>query len=245
MSFRSLRFFLALAALALIPLLGFSAEKDQVLSDHWYTIRVGKDKYGYYNDRMERKQGRLFFQNRVWKLEEDFINEEQLGAFAEPNEALKPLFFNFHSTYRTTETNIDGTVNDKQQLSIRVKRGGQELPVVKKVLPTKTIFSVFFPAWLQMRAAGMKPGASLPFLTILEDNIEENFATVSGRVKMEKPDEFANQSKTRKFMVDYRGVKTLWWLDDKGIAVKIERPEQNMVVERVSEATAKKFLDQK
>src|SRR3990167_407367 len=94
-------------ALATSALAATSAPKDEkVVWDAWYTVTL-KDKthYGYYNDKLEIRQGKLFGQNRYWKNEENFINEETLGVFAAAN--LTPLFFNFRRIYRSNETIID------------------------------------------------------------------------------------------------------------------------------------------
>jgi len=218
-----------------------------VLSDDWYTITLGAGAngkpYGYYNDHVEIKKGRLFYQNHVWKREEDYINEEQLGAFAENSPELIPLFFNFHSTYRTSETSIDGTVVDGKLLTVRAKQGGSELPIVKKALTSKTFFSIFFPYWLKQHLAELKPGKTLSFRTILEDNIEQGFNTVYGSVKQEKPDAFAEKSGTKKFLVDYRSLRSFWWLDAEGTCLRMEMPQQKMLVQKVNKAQAQAFLN--
>ena len=217
----------------------------KVLLDAWYTIKAnGKTPYAYYNDRVEERGGKLFFQNHVWKKEEDYINEEQLGAYAQPDGNLTPLFFNFHSVYRTTETSIDGTVTDGKSFAARIRKGEQELPVVKRSVPAGTIFAVFFPVWLKMNALNLKPGQNLAFRTILEDDLANSFALAPGRIQAEKPDPKAKASGTRLFSVDYRDARSLWWLDDQGVVARVEMPAQRVLVERVAgEAEARRFLE--
>lgn len=221
-----------------------SAPADKLLWDAWYTISLNDgSRYGYYNDRVELRRGRVYFSNRVWKKEEDYINEEQLGAYAEADKELTPLFYNFHSTYRTTETRIDGTVSSAGSgriLTVKVRRGENELPQVRKSLSPKTLFSSLFPVWLKDRAAEMKSGQSLPFVTVIEDNVEQSFATVTGRVRREKDEP---GSKLSKFLVDYKGVKSFWYLDSAGVAEKIEMPAHGTLVQRVPAETAKKYLE--
>jgi len=222
------------------------AKSDKTLSDDWYTISLGagaqKQAYGYYNDRVEIKKGRLFYQNHVWKKEDDYINEEQLGAFAENNAELTPLFFNFHSTFRTSETTIDGTVIDGKTLSVRIKKAGSELPVVKKGFVSKTFFSVFFPYWLKAHQSEILPNHSASFKTILEDNIDQGFSTVYGSVKIEKPDAFAEKTGTKKFQIDYRDLRSYWWLNSEGTCVRMELPQQKMLIEKVSKSQAESSL---
>jgi hypothetical protein len=218
---------------------------EQRLSDSWYTVTVNKVlRYEYYNERIELRKGRLFFQSHVWKREEDFINEEQLGAYAETNADVSPLFYNFHSTYRSTETTIDGTVRDGKELSVRVRKGNSDLPLVKKNLPQKAFFSIFFPVWLSFRVSSLKPGATLSFYTVLEDNLETNFSVVTGNVRLEAPDEYAKRTQASKLLVDYRGLRSHWYVDGKGIPLRIDMPEQKTLVERVPRDAAEKFLDE-
>lgn len=219
-------------------------EADKLIYDAWYTITVdpGATRAGYYNDRVELRKGRVFFQNHVWKKEEDYINEEQLGAYAENTPELAPLFFNYHSTYRTTETSIDGTVSGGRSLSIKARKGSNELPVVKKMLPKGTFFEVFFPLWLSARAKELQPGQSKSFNAVFENTIEDGFRTVSGRVKMEKPDE--SMPGVSRFKVDLSGMKSVWWVDAQGIPARIEFPSLSTVVERSTREKAQKFLEE-
>lgn len=233
----SLPYFLSLATLVLA-----FATPLQASWNVWYTITLpGGVRYGYYNEKMERRDGKLFYQVQSSKREEGFLNEDQLGAFSTEN--LTPLFYNFHSTYRAQETFIDGTVGEKRLLTVKVRRGDAPPQLFKKSLPPDCFFEAFFPYWLKSKASELnRPGASLPFKTILEDNIDESFAIVHGRVRMEKPDTDPDLAKLKKLTVEYRGVKTVWWIDDNGLAARIERPGQGILVERVSEEKAKKFL---
>lgn len=217
--------------------------QTKVLGDHWYTVAVGEGvPYAYYNDRIEIKDGRLFYQNRFWKKEEGYINEEQLGGFSENTAELKPLFFNFHSMYRTTETNIDGTFKEDGTLTARIRRGEKELPVVTKAVPKGAILSIFFPIWLGKQLGTMEPGQSRSFLSVIEDNLELAFVTVTGRVRMEKPDEFAKKSKTRKLTVDYRDQRSIWYVEESGAPVRIVMNGQQALVSRVSKKEAESFL---
>ena len=216
--------------------------ESKLLWDAWYTITVSETlHYGYYNERVELKRGRLHFQNHMWK-KEGYVNEEQLGAFAENDDDITPLFYNFHSTYRSSETNIDGTVIEGKTLNVRIKKGGAEMPVIKHSLPPKAIFSVFFPLWLKSRVYGPNAVKTAPFLSILEDNLEAGFLPLNGRMKVEKPDSIAQSTGTTKVSVDYRNMKSTWWIDEKGSAARIEMPAQKAVIVRVSKEKAEAFL---
>lgn len=214
-----------------------------VLYDAWYSVTLnGKVHYGAYHDRVERQGDRLFYKNQFWKNEEGYLNEEQLGAYAMDDENLTPLFFNFHSTYRSTETNVDGSVKDGSIFSVKATRSGKELPVIKRSVPRKLIFSVFFPAWLSRKASSLKQNQSVSFMTILEDGIENEFATLTGTVRLEAPNDASKKPKTKRVVVDYRGIRSFWYLDESGWPVRIEMPEQKTVIQKTTEAEAKTFL---
>src|SRR5688572_7979786 len=112
-----------LIALLLPPPASATTEARKVLWDHWYTMTLNKrTHYGYYNEKVEIRGDKIHFQNTLFKKEEGFINEEQLGTVATNDARLAPLYFNFHSTYRATETNIDGSTKDGI-LSAKVRQG--------------------------------------------------------------------------------------------------------------------------
>ncbi|HUP58761.1 MAG TPA: hypothetical protein VM598_14980 [Bdellovibrionota bacterium] len=227
-----------------------AAASPQALFDAWYTITVGagtpdETRYGYYNDRAESKEGKVYYLNKVWKLEEGFLNEEQLGAVSLDDADLTPQHFNFHSNYRSVETTIDGSVQNGKVLTINVRQGNGEPKRFKKVLPAKTYYEIFFPLWLGRRIASFQAGKSVSFSTILEDSIETQFEIVQGRVKVEPADEYAKKSGTTRVSVDYRGVKTFWWVDSSGVTTRIENPKLGQVVSKVDRSVAEAFLIQK
>jgi hypothetical protein len=153
------------------------------------------------------------------------------------------MFFNFHSIYRTTETIIDGNVKDGKFLSVRIKRGGQDLPIVQRSIPSKVFFSALFPYWLGKQLPSMKEGDVKNFETVMEDNIELGFSPMEGQIKIEKADETARAGGLKKVRVDSRGIRSWWWVTNEGMAERIEMPEQKIVVTRSKKEIAKKFLN--
>ena len=218
---------------------------DKVLWDSWYTVTVNKkNHYGYYNDKVFERGGRVTFQNHFWKSEEGFINEEQLGAIAENNAELTPVFFNFRSSYRSVETNIDGSVGAKLQLTVKAKSGGKERQPIIRTLPKGLFVSSMFPLWIARQLPSLKPGQSRNFMTLLEDNLELAYRNIPGTATVEQPDEIARRTKTSKVTVSYLDRKSTWWIEPSGNAVRIEMPAQKIVVERVPREQAKAFLSE-
>lgn len=211
-----------------------SEEKSKILWDEWYTVTIeNQTHYGYYHDKVEILDHRIFFQNHYWKKEEGFINEEHLGAYSENTSDLKPLIFNFHTQYRTTAMTIDGSLSDGNLMTLKIKKGQEEGPSFKKSLPKKLILAIFFPVWLGKNLSTFKPGVNYPFKTLLEDGADPNFNPVSGWVRLEK---------TKKITVNYRNNLSTWTVDKKGMPLKIEMPTQKVTVQKVSEKVAKGFL---
>lgn len=209
----------------------------------WYVVKT-KDGTAvqYYKDEVNHTQGKLHFTNEIWKKEEGYINEEHLGAFSEDSESLKPLFYNLKSAYRSSELQIDGTIQPDGTLVVKIQKDGKTLPPVKSMPSKQAFFSSFFPVWLSIQLKTLKENESKTFYAIQEDDIESRFMTVIGRVKLEKPDELAIQTKTKKISVNYRDLPSTWWVDAKGIATRIEMKTNGLIVSKVSEAEAKNSL---
>jgi len=223
-----------------------SPQNAAPLWDEWYIVTIaGKVHYGFYNERVELRGGgaQVFLKNEFWKQEEDYINREDLGVLAENDAKLTSMFFNFHSIYRTTETMIDGNVKDGKFLSVRIKRGGQDLPIVQRSVASTVFFSALFPYWLGRQLPTLKEGETRSFETIMEDNVELAFSPMEGQIKLEKPDEIARANGLKKVRVDSRGIRSWWWVTPQGYATRIEMPEQKIVVTRSQKEAAKKFLN--
>ena len=216
---------------------------NRVLWDSWYTVLVGgKVKYAYYNEKVEMKGDRVHFQTRMWKQEEGFINEENMGAFALNDTNLTHLFFNFRSTYRSTETQIDGPVGKDQHLSVRVQRGSQSMPPIRRRILDKPFFSVFFPVWVGKQLANHPQGKTVSFSAILEDNLDMSFRSVPGNIRQDAPDDFSRKSGTKKFIVNHRDLASVWWVKDNGMPVRIQMPSQKTLIQMVPQGEAEKFL---
>lgn len=235
---KTLILFQILAAMSAITAVSAPPASDKI--ENWYTVTIlPKTPYAYYRETLDHPNGRVRITTQMWKKEEGFINEEQLGAYALDNEVLTPLFFNFHSTYRSSELTIDGTAN-QSQLTVRIKRNNEDSPIITKGLPSKAIFSSLFPVLLKKRLIKKEPKGS--FLAILEDNESAGFSPVNGTYSMVQPDEFAKSSNTTRIEVDFSGSKSYWYLDSRGTAARIEMPSQKTLVERVPEARARAFF---
>ena len=222
------------------PKAALSPAKNTLQWEAWYTIEAnGGVPYGYYSDRVEKTpDGRLHYENKTWKLEEGWINEESLGAFALNDANLTPLFFNFWSNYRSSETQVDGTITDGKQLSVRVKTANKELPIIKRSIPEKTSLSVLFPLWLGKAVeagiqAGQKTGTVKTFRTIFEDDFKDRFAPRSGSFRIEAADDFAAKTGPRKVRVESRDMPSIWYITEAGLPIRIVMPASKILVEKV------------
>lgn len=235
--------FILMNATVIMSLSASAADTPQVVSDAWYTITAEKNiPYGYYHDHLEKRGDRLYYQSHIWKKEEQFINEEQLGLYAQDDEDLKPLIYNFRSLYRTTETVIDGTVNEKNVFKVTAKQGSKTLAPYERSLPKRLIFSTFFPIWIQRHFTAADVGKSKSIMTIYEDSYESHFETKSGNVRLEADDAFAKANQAKKFTATIAGQKSTWYLDSKGVPLKILMHANHVMIQKSTESKAKKYL---
>ncbi len=234
----------AILALLLLPSATSAGDAASPNFDGWYVVTVHPSlHYAFYREDIEIKNGRLFYQSHMWKKEEGFTNEAELGAFAENNSELTPLYYNFHSNYRNSELTIDGNVKEGKALTVKIRKGGEDLAPIRRSVQKKTFFSVFFPVWLKRELRTARANHTMNFRTILEDSIDAGFNSVSGRARMVKDDDFAARTHTRKLTVDYHGMKSIWWVDQNGEAIRIEMPGQKTVIERTTKEKAQTFLN--
>jgi hypothetical protein len=236
-----------LILLLLVTTANAKTSTDKKIWDYWYTVKIGKSTpYGYYHELVEEKQGRYSFQNQYWKSEEGLINEEQSGVFCLNDDLLTPLFYNFRKTHKKTETIFDGNIVDGKSMSVRIKEGGKEFPLVQRSLQKGAIFSIDFPLYLKQKVKSLKLGQRVSYIAIVEDDIKGGFAPISGNILLKEADEFAKSSKTTLIHVMFYERTSSWYLDKDGIAVRIDfpstTPSQKVTAERVSEKVAKAFL---
>jgi hypothetical protein len=229
----------------LISATSIADEKSgKVLWDEWYGVTVGtKTHYEYYNEKFELKDDKIFYQSDTWKKEEDYINRESLGDVSMTDDAVTPVFFNFHGTYRSTEVQIDGSLSPSHMLTVKVKKGDQDGPLIKKSISSKVFLSSFFPIWLGKHVKDLQKGKELNFLTLLEDGSDPDFQSISGSAKLMEPDDFSTQNKAVKVKVTLGENHSIWWIDSRGASIKIEMPDTKTTVEKITKARALHFLD--
>lgn len=219
-----------------------AAPKSAALWNSWYTMTIGeKIHYGYYNDRVERRDGKLAYQNHLWKREEGFINEERVVSFGRDDVEITPLLFNFVGTYRESTLTIDGTFSGTK-LNVKARKGKQSLPSIEAVVPKNAFLSTLFQAWIGRRIGEAKLGKRTSFITLFEDGLDNRYAPIHGAFTLEPEDDYARRSATKKLTVELAAMKSVWYVLPSGEAVRIEKPDQRLVIERKTEAEAKRFL---
>lgn len=241
-----------LMALFALSVSGFSADTQntssssstKVLWDEWYTLTLqGSVPAAYYNERCEQdSRGRWVYKNKAIKVDEGFLNAESLTAIAESNPPLKPILFNFHGTYRSNETTIDGTFQSDGTLAVKIFKSGQELPVIKNKNPAQAFFSSFFPIFIRQKLQTLKINQTSNFQAILEDNEELSFAAQSGTIQLKPDDDFSKKTKTKKLSIVHAGQQSTWYVEASGLPVKIDFPARKAVIEKTTREKAEKFL---
>ena len=215
----------------------------KALWDSWYTVSIGgKIPFGYYNDRVEKKDGKFAFKNQFWKKEEGFINEERIVAFGKDEPNLPGLLFVFNETFRNSELTLDGSVSDQGELTVKVREKGKPDDVIRRSMGKNAFFSTLFPVWLGKHLDEIRKGKNVYFSSILEDNLERKFAAVPGHAHLETPDAFTKKSGTEKILVDFNDKINYWYIQPSGEPIRIEMPDQKVIVEKTTESLARKFL---
>lgn len=214
----------------------------QTLWNSWYTVTVGeKIPFGYYNDKVERRDGKIAYQNQLWKTEEGFINEERVVSFGKDDANVTPLLFNFLGTYRESEFSVDGTFAGTT-LKVKARRNKQNLPPLEVAVPSKAFLSTLFPVWIGKRLPELKIGKRVSFATLFEDALDSRYSPISGSLTLEAEDAIAKKTGTKKLAVEIADVKSVWYVLPSGEAVRIENPAKHQVAERRTEAEARRFL---
>lgn len=234
-----------IASLVLSSITAIAAEKpnaSKLLWNSWYTMTVaGKTPFGYYNDRVEKRDGKIAYQNQLWKMEEGFINEERVVSFGKDDENVSPLLFNFLGTYRNTEISIDGTFTGTN-LTVKARKNKQNLPAMQTAVSSKAFLSTLFQAWIGKHLSGLKPGKRTAFITLFEDALDTRYSGINGAVTLEAGDDFSKKTSSHKLTVDLDGVKSTWYVLASGEAIRIEKPDQHLLIEKKTEAEARRFL---
>lgn len=215
----------------------------KLIWEAWYTVTIDpKTHYGFYQDRITEKDGKITFQNNYYKNEEGSINEEHIVAVAENNSDLSPLFFNFSGVAKGVESIVDGNFLDGRQLTAHIRKGGESLPTFKKQVPPKTILSVFFPLWIRNHLKSFK-STPIPFDSLLEDSADASFEIAHGLIRLDPPDAVAKKLGAQVLYLDFVGQKSRWYVNDQGTPLRIDMIDQKTLVEKVSESEAKRFLN--
>lgn len=225
------------------------AEKKaaKVLWDEWYTVHIFDEiPFSYYNEKVEDRGDQIHFQQMMWKKDRNNIIEEHMGLLAKNTLELTPILYNFFTQVDGVHTTvIDGTMNDKGQLHIKV-RSPKGIRSVNRALPKGVFLSTFFPVWITKHAKDFKKARTkVLFKALIEDNDKENFPMAGGWVRLDAPDATAKKTGTKKYTVYFRESTNQWWIKPSGAVLQIKIPSQNAFVEISTKEKAKKFLDKK
>jgi hypothetical protein len=96
----------------------------------------------------------------------------------------------------------------------------------------------------KLKEAQAQPTRQVHFMTILEDNVDIGFSTVNGYFKVEPADDFAKRNQVTKLTVNYRDMKSTWYVRPNGMPERIEMPAVQTLIQRATADMAKAFLDE-
>jgi hypothetical protein len=229
-----------------------SSQKNRTLWDQWYGVTLNRTyRAMVYRSVAEIKDGKLYIRNQATKKEEGFLNEEQLGELSEWSPKLYPILYNLRSTYRTTETIVDGSEKNGF-LQMKVRKGQTELPALRKAVPKRAILSESFPAWLAWNGSQLKPGEITSLYVFLEDQFDSNASALPCQVRRMTLDslrdagdiEFEDTVDVLKFKINLNGQENIWWVDSQGKPLKIYMKSRQTWVKPLSPKEAEVFLSE-
>ncbi len=222
----------------------FSLAVASPLWDNWYTVSEHNTPHSYYNEKAEISGDRVKIQVNTWIREGKKIRSENLGASAKNTERLEPLFYNFRTQDAAGEDKvIDGTVDAKGKIFSVKNRTGihQSKPLKAEMLPN-LILASFFPVWIHQnykRISGVQPKE---FSAILEDQVEGEVPVITGTAYEMRSDDFSTSTQTRKLRIEFNKVVGIWYVAQKGDAVRIDVPSLERVVTKTTRARAESYL---
>lgn len=220
----------------------YADASDKVMWDAWYTIKTDRGSpVGYYNDHVELKGDRVYFQNKIVRKEGDYLNEESLGAYSKNDEAVTPVMFNFRKVFIKSEAVVDATIENGKTVKATITNPKGTQQAQKEVLPKGSILSTMFPVWLGKKLPQMasKKKTTATFIALLEDATEGKFETVSGNIIVTKADEFSKSSHTIKVLTTFGGRKSTWYVEATGMPVKIEFNQDHLVALKCTQGDAR------
>lgn len=224
--------------------LGPDPSGNKVLWDAWYVI-VSKSStptpIGFYQDHVEVKDKRVFFQNKLVKMENGSRVEESVGAFAKAELSLAPLFFNYRRLEKGGETIVDAEVKGSE-VHGKFKTAKGPLNPSHAKLPKGTIFTSMFPVWLGLNLKTLKTGKPKKFTSVLEDATMGKFEIVKGSVQKEAPDAFSKSNETTKVRVNFGGKTSIWYVEPTGKAQRIDLIDDQIVAQLTTETEARASL---
>lgn len=221
---------------------GSQEDNWKPVSDRWYTVTQveGQVPVSYYQEIIRTNGKQYQIELKTWKLEEGYLNKENEGAVIEANDSLRPVFFNFRKSYRSQISTVDASFDtDKNIMRAKLTPSPKDKDEIRRSFPKGAILTVSFPIWLAQNAPSLRPGKVKPFQAIVEDQFESAFPVASGQILWEK--DKSNQG-LRRLTVKFSGMKSYWWLDQKGTIQKIELPGPNHLIQQVTKAEALKFF---
>jgi hypothetical protein len=223
--------------------------KSKILWDLWYVVvfidPAIRKKFivFYFNEKVEDAGDRIKVQVNTWKKEGPTVAEEHVGEVLRNNSQLSPVLYNFNATSGPESVTIDAKISAAGKAyvaKLRARDHGGKTTELERKLPEGTILSYAFSAWLGKNlSALLDQKVVVGFVTFQEDNLQDGFPVVTGKIRVDKPDEYSKSNNLIRLQLDYSGPIT-WWVRPSGEVWRIVAPSRNMEVLRVTESEARK-----
>lgn len=212
------------------------------LTDSWYVMQSGSTPWGYYHEKIEKRDARWYYRYEMKKKENGKEYHEVIGAIAQ--EDLTPVAFNLNKAGDGVTEIINGTYKtDRTSGYMNITIEGAKKKSFKRHLSKKTIMEVFFPLHVASKWSSLKQGKKESASILSEDAATADYTvkTVNYSLKSEN-----HQKNCTEFNVELQNQKAIWCLNPKGIIQFIDINNHQVQVSRAaSEKEAKAFLNEK
>ncbi len=236
--------FIVLSLFVLLSPSVHSKEKSEAelkLTDHWFTMKIGKTPWGYFRESVTKKDGQFFYRYEMSKKENGKLYQESLGAISKDN--MEPVAFNLNKQGQNISESYSGTYKDQGEVGqFSVELTGSRTKTMQRHVRKGVILEAFLTVWFHKNWDSLKPGFRQSISVFAEDADSGEYQVKSAQIEFAKERKDGNTPcKEMKVAFDTR--KSIWCVDKNAGLVDMTMPDVNLVVKRArDEAEAKAFL---
>jgi hypothetical protein len=228
-----------------------------VIWDQWFTVS-GPDgaHLAYYRERFEEQGDHYVYRiDRSTRAGEKFVDETS-EAMARSRPALDPMAFRYEGPAMQFE--VGSAKAGRFRLTLKEKGKPEEIKMGLK-WPPRAVLDSLLPVWLAEKSRQARPGRMISVFTVFPLG-SADLAPHPVQVRFQTRDEFAKKHRAGKIEVirsagpgNAQSISTstsstlssheTWWIDVRGLPIRIERADQSVIERIEGETQARAFLE--